>query len=195
LDSKSDETAPHAGKWTVEEESILMDAVEKQKGEEWADIAALVPGRTKQQCWHRWNGILESKKNETIARAGKWTAEEESALKDAVEKYNGEDWAAISELVPGRAKQQQCWHRWNCILDSSKKKNETIARTGIWTTEEDITLRDAVEKHNGTDWAAISELVPGRTKRQCNKRWHKCIKDGTCPTLSKSDATRDRTCG
>jgi hypothetical protein len=38
--------------------------------------------------------------------------------------------------------------------------------------DEDSTLKDAVEKHNGEDWAAIAALVPGRTKQQCLNRWH-----------------------
>jgi hypothetical protein len=56
------------------------------------------------------------------------------------------------------------------MLDS-KKSDETTARVGKWTTDEDSTLMDAVKKHNGEDWAAISELVPGRTKIQYNSRW------------------------
>jgi hypothetical protein len=27
--------------------------------------------------------------------------------------------------------------------------------------------------HGGEEWAAIAELVPGRTKRQCGDRWKK----------------------
>jgi hypothetical protein len=33
-----------------------------------------------------------------------------------------------------------------------------------WATDEDSTLKDEVEKYNGEDWAAISELVLGQTK-------------------------------
>jgi hypothetical protein len=31
-------------------------------------------------------------------------------------------------------------------------------------------LKAAVEKYNGADWAAISSLVPGRSKIQCRDR-------------------------
>jgi hypothetical protein len=180
LDSKSDETIARVGKWTTVEYSTLEKAVEKHNGKDWAAISALVPDRTKTQCWHRWNNALDSKSDETIARAGKWTADEDSMLKDAVEKHNGKDWAAISELVPGRTK-TQCWHRWHGALDS--KSDETIARVGEkWTKEEDSTLKDAVEKHNGKDWTAISALVPGRTKQQCMSRWYGALD-------SKGDAT------
>jgi hypothetical protein len=99
----SDETTARVGKrWTKAEDSTLKDAAEKPNGKNWAAIAALVPGRTKQQCWNRWHDSLRSKSDETNARVGKkWTKEEGSTLTDAVGKHNGEDWVAISKLVPG----------------------------------------------------------------------------------------------
>jgi hypothetical protein len=60
--------------------------------------------------------------------------------------------------------------RW---YDSLRSKSDgTTAHVGKWTKEEDSTLKNAVEKHNGEDWAAISALVLGRTKKQCCHRWH-----------------------
>jgi hypothetical protein len=170
FESKSDETIVRVGKrWTKEEDDKLKDAIEKHNGKNWAAISALVPGRTKTQCKNRWHSALDSKSDETIARVGKWTTDEDSTLKDAVEKHNGKNWAAISALVPGRTK-KQCLHRWHSVLDSNS--DETIARLGKkWTNEEDGRLKDAVEKHNGKNWAAISELVPGRTKHSCKNRW------------------------
>jgi hypothetical protein len=173
------ETITCKAKWTKEEDVKLTDSVKKHNGKDWAAISALVPGRTKKQCTSRWHDVLISESDDTNARVGKWTTEEDGKLKDAVEKHNGEDWAAISELVPGRSK-QQIKKRWHYILDS--KCDETTAHAGRWTKEEDSMLKDAVEKHNGEDWAAISELVPGRTRFQCNKRWHSALD-------SKSDVT------
>jgi hypothetical protein len=42
---------------------------------------------------------------------------------------------------------------------------------GKWTADEEITLKDSVEKHNGKNWGVIAALVPGRTKLQCRHRW------------------------
>jgi hypothetical protein len=70
--------------------------------------------------------------------------------------------AAISALVPGRTKARQCTSRWHGVLDY--KSDETIARVGKKWTKEDVELKDAVEKHNGEDWAAIAALVPGRKR-------------------------------
>jgi hypothetical protein len=53
-------------------------------------IGLLVPGRTKQ-------GV-----DETTARVGTWTPDEDSELKDAVKKRNGKKWADIAALVTGR---------------------------------------------------------------------------------------------
>jgi hypothetical protein len=41
---------------------------------------------------------------------------------------------------------------------------------GRWTLEEDAKLGDAV-KELGTNWAAVTAMVPGRTNKQCRYRW------------------------
>jgi hypothetical protein len=133
LDSKSDETTARKGKWTSDEDSTLTDAVEKCNGADWATISSHVPGRTNRQCWYRWLNELDPTSDETTACAGKWTADGDSTLADAVKKYHGEDWAAIAALVPGRTK-TQINRRWQYVLDS--KSDETTARAGEkWTTD------------------------------------------------------------
>jgi hypothetical protein len=169
---KGDEMTTHGGKWTKEEDNTLKDAVEKHNGEDWAAISELLHGRTKQQCNKRWHGALDSKSDEMTAHKSRWTKEEDGKLKDAVKKHNGKNWEAIAALVPGRTK-QQCLNRWHSALDS--KTNETTSHKRKWTKEEDGKLKDAVEKHNGKNWASIAALVPGRTKNQCRSRWHKCL--------------------
>jgi hypothetical protein len=169
LQSKKNGTTARAGNWTKEEDSTLKDAVKKHNCKNWGAITALVPGRTIRQCNKRWHGVLECNSDEAIARVGKWTTYEDSSLKDAVEKHNGKDWAAIAALVPGRTK-RQCNKRWHDALDS--KSDETTALKGTFSKDEDVKLKDAVKKHNGKDWTAISTLVPGRTKQQCLSRWH-----------------------
>jgi hypothetical protein len=112
----------------------------------------------------------------------RWTPEEDTKLTNAVKttgkkknKYGEDysmDWAAVSALVPGRTK-IQCKSRWHDALHS--KSDETTTRVGKWTKEEDVKLTDAVEKRNGKNWAAVSALVPGRTKKQCCYRWVKYL--------------------
>jgi hypothetical protein len=133
--------------------------------------AGRYPSRIRRQASH-------GASSDTAVRAHhvRWTPEEDtkltSAVKMACKKKQGwghrTDWPAISKLVPGRT-YQQCWNRWNDALHP--KSDETTARVGKWTKEEDSTLKDAAEKHNGKNWAPIAALVPGRTTRQCRDKW------------------------
>jgi myb proto-oncogene protein len=157
------------GEWSEDEDSKLMDAVQTQGGNYWGAIAALVPGRTKRQCKNRWSDVLDPFIDRANGRKGRWTSDEDSKLKDAVQTHGGKEWAAISALVPGRTK-RQCNSRWCDVSHPSIAL--TAGRTGEWSEDEDIKLQDAVQTQGDKDWAAISSLVPGRTKMQCSGRWN-----------------------
>jgi myb proto-oncogene protein len=103
---------------------------------------------------------------------GKWTPDEDTRLKDALQMQDGNNWGAVAAMVPGRVK-KQCQNRWHDILDPGIDR--TNKRTGRWAEDEDIKLKDAVQTHGGKNWDAIAALVPGRTKRQCCKRWTKYL--------------------
>jgi hypothetical protein len=47
------------GKWAEDEDIKLKDAVQMHGGQDWPAIAALVPGRTADQCWRRWKYVLD----------------------------------------------------------------------------------------------------------------------------------------
>jgi hypothetical protein len=159
------------GKWKEDEDVKLKDAVQMHGGKNWAAIAALVPGRTKIQCQKRRQHVLEHSIDQVTGRRGTWSEDEDIKLKDAVQTHGGKDWAAIAALVPGRTK-IQCWSRWHYVLKPSIDQMTGRADTGKWKEDEDTKLKDAVETHGGKNWAAIAALVPGRTKKQCNNRWH-----------------------
>jgi hypothetical protein len=118
----------------------------------------MVPGRSNIHCCHRW--IQTDPANRKV---GKWTAEEDAKLTDAIRKC-GKNWGAVAALVPGRTN-LQCHQRWVKYLDPSMDRAK-----GKWTTEEDAKLIDAVTKH-GKDWVAVAAMVPGRTNIQCTYRW------------------------
>jgi hypothetical protein len=112
LDPNIDGASGRKGIWTADEVIKLKYAVQTHGGKNWGAIAALVPGRTRRQCWDRWQFVLDSNIEGARGRAGKWTADEVSKLKGAVQTHGGKNWGAIAALVPGRTR-SQCTARWN----------------------------------------------------------------------------------
>jgi hypothetical protein len=157
-------------KWTAVEDSKLKDAVQTHGDKDWGAISALVPGRTRRQCWHRWYDILDPIIALTAGRKGKWTEDEDSKLEDAVQTHGGKDWVAICARVPGRTR-NQCKSRWHDTLAPSIGR--ASGRKGKWTGAEDSQLTHAVQTYGDKDWVALSVLVPGRTKKQCWDRWRR----------------------
>jgi hypothetical protein len=110
----------------------------------------------------------------------RWTPEEDAKLTDAVsntckKKYGNTltiNWVAVVAMVPGRTK-RQCRDRWYDTLNPGIGRAN--GRTGTWTENEDLKLKAAVQTHGGKNWKAIAAMVPGRTKRQCNKRWYDAL--------------------
>jgi myb proto-oncogene protein len=99
------------GKWTPEEDTKLKDALQMKDGNNWGAVAALVPGRTKNQCWHRWCDTLNPSIDRAYERTGDWIVDEDSKLKDTVQTHVGKNWDAIAAMVPGRV-ESQCRNRW-----------------------------------------------------------------------------------
>jgi hypothetical protein len=174
------------GKWTGDEDSKLKDAVQTHGGKDWAAIAALVPGRTRGQCCHRWHNVLDRSTDPAMARAGKWTEDEDSKLNDAVQMHGSKNWVTVAALVPGRTN-IQCGDRWHHALDRST--DPAMARAGKWTAVEDRKVKGAVQTHGGKDWAAIAALVPGRTKQQCRDRWKKHMDPNRSTVRGKGQGT------
>jgi hypothetical protein len=164
--------AGRAGKWTEDEDIKLQYSVQMHRGKNWVAIALLVPGRTGKQCHNRWKDELDPTIDRANERTGSWTEEEDLKLKYSVEMHSGKDWVAIATLVPDRTR-KQCHNRWKDILDPSIDRAN--GRTGSWTEEEDIKLQYSVQMHRGINWTAIATLVPGRTGKQCWKRWKKVL--------------------
>jgi hypothetical protein len=180
------DTLPNAGatratrRWTLEEDAKLTRAVantcKKKWGKDyvpnWFAISELIPGRTKNQCRQRWKEGLDPRIALTGGSKVSWTAVEDSKMKDAVQTHGGKNWVAIASLVPRRT-QIQCNNRWHHFLDPGIVLE--AGRDGKWEEDEDSKLKDAVHAHGGKDWVAICALVPGRTRTQCNHRWHNTL--------------------
>jgi myb proto-oncogene protein len=111
LDPSVDRIHGRTGKWTSDEDAKLKNAIQMHDGKNWYAIAALVPDRTKTQCFSRWHNALDPSIGWTSARKGKWTSDEDAELKSAVQMHDGKNWDAIARLVQGRTI-IQCRNRW-----------------------------------------------------------------------------------
>ncbi|CAI2164303.1 16347_t:CDS:2 [Funneliformis geosporum] len=159
--------SPVYTKWTEEEDERLRNAINIYGPHKWSLIASHVPNRTPMQCSTRWLGAL----NPTIHK-GRWTPEEDAALKEAVSEYvdlldsDGHPqpipWNKIASHIPHRTG-IQCQARWSEALDPNVRK-------GKWSPNEDEVLKDGVNRY-GRCWIRIAELIEGRTQRQCRTRW------------------------
>jgi hypothetical protein len=159
--------APHG--WEPEDDVNLVNAVKKH-GKDWVAVAKLVPGRTNQQCRHRWLNSLDHANggNKGNTPPKYWEPEEDANLVKAVKKH-GYNWVAVATLVSDRTN-QQCRERWVNTLDHTNGGNKGNTPPKYWEPEEDTRLMEAVKKH-GKDWVAVAKLVPGRTNQQCRQRW------------------------
>jgi hypothetical protein len=163
LDCSIDEAIKRKNIWTEDEDSKLKGAVETRGSKDWDALAALVPGRTKTQCYNRWRDALDPSITLTAGSTAKWAADEDHKLKGAVETHGGKDWEAIAALVPGRTK-MQCCNRWHDFLNPSIDRGN--GRRGKWAADEDSKLKGAVETHGSKDRHALAALVSGRTKNE-----------------------------
>eukprot|EP00951_Prasinocladus_malaysianus_P014405 scaffold109615_cov50-Prasinocladus_malaysianus.AAC.3 len=86
-------------KWT-EEEDRHLEALVKEYGFRWAEIARRCEGRTDQQCMGRWRRHLDPD-----IRRDSWRPAEDAQLKKLHKQY-GSQWSLISKQIEGRTAQQ-----------------------------------------------------------------------------------------
>ncbi|SPO06318.1 uncharacterized protein DNG_09007 [Cephalotrichum gorgonifer] len=107
------------GKWTEEEDRILLEAYARL-GPAWNEIAHLIPGRKDDQCSKRHRGILGPlAKN----RLSDWTKEEDRILTNGVRDL-GHSWTSVAARLPGRPP-LTCRNRWRHLC----RQNPSL-RTG-----------------------------------------------------------------
>jgi hypothetical protein len=82
--------------WTAEENRILCELVAEHGPKKWSIIAAKLPGRVGKQCRERWHNHLSPE-----VRKEAWSAEEDELIFQ-LHKEHGNQWALISQKLPGR---------------------------------------------------------------------------------------------
>ncbi|KAK7438397.1 hypothetical protein VKT23_018010 [Stygiomarasmius scandens] len=108
------------GAWTPEEDSRLIEAMDKY-GPKWSKIAAVVKTRNSDQCAKRWKDTLDP----TIDRTN-WSAEADETLMRAVQEH-GRLWTKIVNLYfPGKTG-LAAKNRYNSLLALAKKTRNPSA--------------------------------------------------------------------
>lgn len=71
--------------------------------------------------------------------------------------------------------------------DSGYKGGVKRSPSSWWTAEEDLLLRELVEKYGAQRWSVIASHMNGRIGKQCRERWANHL----CPEVTKSEWTEE----
>ncbi|KAJ1369706.1 hypothetical protein KIN20_031245 [Parelaphostrongylus tenuis] len=104
-----DENVRH-GRWSENEDLLLMTAVARFGAKDWAKVAKCVVGRSDSQCRERWCNVLDR-----CTDSNEWTAEEDERLVFCVQTFGRGQWAKIGEILP-RHKPEAIRRRYHNLL-------------------------------------------------------------------------------
>ena len=84
------------GQWSLEEDNLLKEWIEKVGPKKWEQCGKYIHGRTGKQCREHWSNCL----NPELIK-GEWTYEEDFLIMEFYEKCNG-SWKKMVHLFNGR---------------------------------------------------------------------------------------------
>jgi len=148
------------GTWTTEEDKRLQQLIPLQPRKSWAEVAALIPGRSSKQCRERWCYNLDPK-----IKKDDWTREEDEILL-TIQARMGNKWAHIASNLKGRT-ENAVKTRFKSLIRAKKRE---------WRPEEDkiiLQMHDQI----GSRWDRIAEELPKRTKNAIKTRYRALTKD------------------
>ncbi|CAI5438446.1 unnamed protein product [Caenorhabditis angaria] len=90
------------GRWTDQEDMLLISAVSRIGAKDWAKVASAVPGRNDSQCRERWANVL----NKPVNVCERFTLAEDEQLLYAVKLFGKGNWAKCSTLLSQKTPRQ-----------------------------------------------------------------------------------------
>jgi hypothetical protein len=157
-----------ARRFTAADMERLLALVARH-GQAWRRVADEFGGGWEAlQLLHQWRRHDQRTAGGAVApRLGLWTPAEDAALRAAV-ALRGRKWSLVARDVPGRT-DVQCRERYVNVLAPE------VRNVGSFTAAEDAALARLVpvtaRPSGRVRWAAVARELPGRTDRQCCKRW------------------------
>jgi hypothetical protein len=148
--------------WGQDEDRHLLELA--RQGTNWADIALQLPGRTSQDCLHRYSLLLPNStswsKNALIKDGTSWSPEDEAQL--------------LTLWQDGRTTRVEMaliLQRTVLACQQHYLKYMEVA----WSPEESTLLKQL--KAERKSWDEIMEYYPSRTKESGKRQWRKMKKN------------------
>lgn len=148
-------------------------------GEQSITPSILVPQLPLPATKHQKISAAAAAANKRRASMAKWTIDEDTRLRYAVEDNSAKNWKKIAQALPGRS-DVQCLHRWQKVLKPGLIK-------GPWTVEEDGKVVELVKKYGQKKWSSIARELKGRLGKQCRERWYNHLN----PDINKGEWTEE----
>ena len=116
---------------------------------------------------------VEARCGDVRSKRRPWSPEEDTQLKELVERHGIKSWAIIATQLEQR-NGKQCRERWRHHLRDGLNKGE-------WTNEEELEVWLRVIEL-GTKWALLAEqYMPGRTENDIKNRWNSIVRRPVAP--------------
>ena len=142
-------------KFSKEEDSQLVEAINKYGIFDWESVAKELPGRTSRQCRDRWNYYL----NPDIKNKP-WSEREEQLLLDKYKKY-GPKWALIAQYFDSRTDISIKNHFWVLQRRSAKEGKDPIQKKKKKSTK-------APKSAEISLFPGVSLITPEDIMKTCN---------------------------
>lgn len=133
-------------KFTREEDSMLLMAVQKYGTNDWQSVSACLPGRNIRQCRERWNNYVNP---DLVARP--WTKEEDRILEEKYHKY-GPRWRMIVTYFKNRSV--------NNVKNRWLTKQRRIAKSQARMEVNAENMAALYQKHEEMQAAPMQEAPP-----------------------------------